>query len=142
MDALRKFAIPPGDYVTPCPENPEAMKSPEYIEKAEKGPVSFMTILPSGPPAIGPSLIQWFIYSVIISLFSAYLAGHTVGENANYLNVFRVVGCSAFMGYALALAQNSIWYHRNWAATLKSMFDGLIYALVTAGTFGWLWPAA
>jgi hypothetical protein len=27
-----------------------------------------------------------------------------------------------------------------WSATLKNMFDGLLYALVTAGTFGWLWP--
>ena len=24
--------------------------------------------------------------------------------------------------------------------TIKSSVDGLIYALLTAGTFGWLWP--
>ena len=24
--------------------------------------------------------------------------------------------------------------------TLKSVFDGLVYALLTAGCFGWLWP--
>lgn len=42
---------------------------------------------------------------------------------------------------ALALLQNSIWYKRKWSSTLKSMADGLVYALVTAGTFGWLWPA-
>jgi hypothetical protein len=23
---------------------------------------------------------------------------------------------------------------------LKGVFDGLVYGLVTAGTFGWLWP--
>ena len=46
----------------------------------------------------------------------------------------------AFSGYSLALLQNSIWYKRNWSATLRSVFDGLIYALLTAGIFGWLWP--
>jgi len=54
--------------------------------------------------------------------------------------VFRFAGSTAFMGYSLALAQNSIWYRRNWGTTFKSMFDGLVYALLTAGTFGWLWP--
>jgi hypothetical protein len=55
--------------------------------------------------------------------------------------VFRVTGTVAFTGYALGLAQQSIWYNKNWGATLRSMFDGLIYALVTAGTFGWRWPS-
>jgi hypothetical protein len=34
----------------------------------------------------------------------------------------------------------SIWYSRAWINTIKSTIDGLIYALLTAGTFGWLWP--
>ena len=41
---------------------------------------------------------------------------------------------------SLALLQFSIWYRRSWVTTLKSMIDGLLYALLTAGTFGWLWP--
>ena len=44
------------------------------------------------------------------------------------------------MGYAIALWQASIWMGRSWSTTLKGTFDGLIYALLTAGTFGWLWP--
>ena len=47
----------------------------------------------------------------------------------------------AFGGYALALLQNSIWYKRRWMTTAKQVVDGFIYALVTAGAFGWLWPA-
>ena len=41
----------------------------------------------------------------------------------------------------LALWQISIWYHRSWATTIRSTIDGLIYAALTAGFFGWLWPA-
>ena len=44
-------------------------------------------------------------------------------------------------GFALALPQISIWYKKNWTTTLKSVFDGLIYALLIGGVFGWLWPA-
>jgi hypothetical protein len=54
--------------------------------------------------------------------------------------VFRFVGATAFMGYSLGILQNSIWYKRSWSTTLKSAFDGLLYGLFTAGTFGWLGP--
>ena len=63
-----------------------------------------------------------------------------LGPGANYLQVFRFAGCTAFTAYAMSLPQHSIWYKRSWLTTLKSMFDGLIYGLLTAGTFGWLWP--
>lgn len=142
MDSLRKFDIPPGDYVLPCPGSAEAMKSDEYKEKTTKGPVGFFTIVPSGPPRMGASLAMWFAYSIIVSVFAGYIAGRALGPDAYYLTVFRFVGTTAFVGYSLALMQNSIWYKRNWCATLKSMFDGLVYALATAGVFGWLWPGA
>lgn len=76
-----------------------------------------------------------------MGVFSAYIAGRALGPGAHYLQVFRFAGCTAFTGYSLALLQNSIWYRRAWLSTAKSVFDGLLYALVTAGTFGWLWPA-
>ena len=141
MEALRKFNIPPGDYVLPYAGSPEAMRSAEFTEKRAKGPVAFMTVMKSGPPSMGGSLVQWFIYSIVVGIFAAYIAGRALAPDAHYLAVFRFVGSTAFVGYALALLQNSIWYQRNWSATFKSMFDGLIYALLTAGTFGWLWPA-
>jgi hypothetical protein len=80
------------------------------------------------------------VYTIIVSLFAAYVAGRALGPGAHYLAVFRFAGATAFAGYSLALMQNSIWFSRNWGMTLRSMFDGLIYALLTAGTFGWLWP--
>ena len=116
------------------------MNAPEFIEKTAKGPVAFVTVMPSGVPSMTGSLIQWFLYSVLVGIGAAYVAGRAVGPGADYLEVFRFAGCAAFLGYAMALLQNSIWYKRNWSATLKSMFDGFIYALLTAGTFGWLWP--
>jgi hypothetical protein len=76
-----------------------------------------------------------------VGIFAAYIAGRALEPGAHYLDVFRFAGCTAFVGYAVALLQNSIWYKRNWTATLKSVFDGLVYALLMAGVFGWLWPS-
>ncbi len=141
MEALRRFNIPPGDYVIPCAAGQQEMKSPAFIEKVTKGPVAFMTVMESGPPSMGKSLVQWFLYCVIVSVFAAYVAGRALAPDAAYLEIFRFAGATAFAGYGLALLQNSIWYKRAWSATLKSTFDGLVYGLLTAGTFGWLWPS-
>jgi len=54
--------------------------------------------------------------------------------------VFRFVGATAFLGYSLAVWPLLIWYQRPLIVTLKETIDGLLYALLTAGTFGWLWP--
>jgi hypothetical protein len=139
MDALRKFGIPPGDYMMPRAGTPEAMRSPEFLEKYKKGPVAIMTILESGTPSMTGNLVLWFLYCVVVGVFAAYVAGHTLPSDASYLSVFRIAGTTAFAGYALSQLQNSIWYKRKWGTTLKVMFDGLLYALVTGGTFGWLW---
>ncbi len=140
MAALRKFKIPPGDYIFPCAGSMKAMGDPDFLAKYSKGPVAFMTVVPSGTPSMGTSLALWFAYSVLISLVAGYLTGRALGPEAHYLEVFRFAGTTAFAAYSLGLLQNSIWYKRNWMTTLKSVFDGLVYACVTAGTFGWLWP--
>ena len=141
MDSLRSFNIPPGDYFIPRCESTKAMSSPKFIEKYTKGPVVLMTVFKSGPPSMTKNLIQWFIYCIIVGFLAAYITSRAVEPGSHYLEVFRFVGCTSFIGYSMALLQNSIWYRRSWCTTIKSMFDGLIYALVTAGTFGWLWPA-
>lgn len=140
MDSLRKSNIPPGDYVMPHSSNEKERNSPEFKEKMKKGPVAFITVFPSGEISMGQSLSLWFLYCVIVSIIAAYLAGSALTPGANYLAVFRFAGTTAFVGYSIALMQNSIWFRKSWSATFKSMFDGLIYALFTAGIFGWLWP--
>lgn len=140
MAALRPLDIPPGDYFMPCASSMKAMKDPAFLDKMKAGPVAYMTVLPSGPPSMAASLVQWFLYCVLVSIIAAYVASHAGLVHANYLGVFRIVGCVAFTGYALAQFQNSIWGKRNWGTTLKYVFDGLVFGLLTAGTFGWLWP--
>ena len=140
QDALRKFNIPPGDYMIPCAGGPEGMKQPEFKERFAKGPVLLMTVYPQGSMSMGKSLGQWFVYLLVVGALTAYITGRALQAGATYLEVFRFAGCTAFIAYSMALWQNSIWYKQQWSTTIKNTFDGLVYGLLTAGVFGWLWP--
>lgn len=140
QELLRRVNIAPGDYVLPYAGSPAAMKQPEFVEKVKKGPIVMMSVRPGGMPSMGANLVQWFLCSVLVSLFAGYIASRTLAPGTDYRAVFRLVGTVAFMGYSLALLQNSIWFMRKWSATVKAMADGLLYGLLTGGTFGWLWP--
>lgn len=140
MDAIRGLGLPPGDYMMPRPSSREEMKSPAFAEKFKRGPVMMFTLMPPGPMSMRNNLINWFLYAVVVGIFAGYVAGRALPPGAEYLSVFRFAGVTAFVGYSLALWQMSIWYHRAWGTTIRATVDGLIYALLTAGTFGWLWP--
>lgn len=141
MATLRKPGVPPGDYVFPKPDSPKAMKDPAFLEKWRQGPVGMMTIMKkSAAPSMGKSLAYWFLYCVVVEIFAAYIAGRALSTGAPYLSVFRFAGATAFVGHAIGTWPNTIWYGRAWTTTLKSNIDGLIYALLTGGVFGWLWP--
>jgi hypothetical protein len=142
MDALRPFALPPGDYMIPRASDMKEMKTPQFQERMRQGPVIVMTVRPNGPWNVGGSLLQWFIYSIVVSIFAGYAGGSALPAGADYLRVFQIVGTTAIVGYSLALPQLSIWYGRGWGLTIRSAIDGVIYGALTAGTFGWLWPTA
>lgn len=142
QSALARFEIPPGDYVMPHAESSEEMKTPEYKAKVERGPVAFITVIDGRTFfSMGPQFVQWFAYLLLVGAVTAFVAGRTLPVGADYQSVFHLTGTVAFACYAMALPQRAIWYKMSWSSTLKSMFDGLIYGLLTAGTFGWLWPA-
>jgi hypothetical protein len=119
----------------------EEMRSPAFVERMKQGPNLIVTVLRPGAHSMGKSLALWFLYCLVVGLFAAYIASRALPPAAAYMPVFRFVGATAFVGYTLALWQMSIWYHRALSMTIKATVDGLIYACLTAGVFGWLWPS-
>ncbi|MGD1047124.1 MAG: hypothetical protein ABR899_00050 [Candidatus Krumholzibacteriaceae bacterium] len=140
LNALRPLAIPPGDYMIPRASNTQEMRSPEFIEKMKKGPVLILTLKANASTSMAKSLVLWFIYSVIVSVFAAYLAGHALPPGSGFRGVVRFTGAVAFIGYSAAIWPMWIWYGRSLSTTVKETVDGLVYALLTAAVFGWLWP--
>ena len=139
LPTLGATGITRGLYVFPFCTHKE-MKSPEAVAKYEKGPVGMMIVFPNGAPFIPKFLGLWFGYCLVIAFFVAYLAAHTVAPGTYYLAVFRVVGTAAFLSFGLGPLANVIWKGYPWGFVLKEAIDGLIYGLLMAGTFGWLWP--
>jgi len=137
--AMRKGNAAAGMYMIPfC--TPESMKDPAAQDKFKTGPVGVIFLRPPGPMNMGVFLGQWFVFCLVVSVFVAYLASHVIATGTVYLQVFRIVGTAAFMAYAFGALPNAIWWGHPWPGTIKHVIDGLIYALLTAGTFGWLWP--
>ncbi len=139
--ALREAGIPAGDYSIPAASSMKEMSDPAYIAKQNEGPVAVLTVMPNGPTNLGKLLGQWFLFIVVVQVVVAYLAGRTLLPGADYLSVFRVAGTVAFVAFAVDSWPQSIWFGKKWSTTLKNTFDGLVYSLITAGVFGWLWPS-
>ena len=141
LDALRQHGVGPGAYAFPYCDSMKAMGSEEMKAKYARGPVGWLRVLP-GMPSIGVALGQWFLYSILISWFVAYIGSVTLPYGADYLLVFRALGTAAILGYAFGTISEMIWKGQSVSVTAKFVFDGLLYGLTTAGTFAWLWPAA
>jgi uncharacterized membrane protein (DUF485 family) len=139
LAALRPFSLPPGQYMAPRPSGMKEMGSPEFQEKLRLGPRVMLNVM-SGSTGMGAQLALWFVYSFVIALFSGFMASKAEGAGVDYKVIFKFVGPIAFAAYSIGLWQMSIWYRRPWMVTIKNTIDGLIYAGLTAGTFGWLWP--
>jgi len=139
LEALRPFAIPRGDYMVPRAGGMDEMKTPEFKAKLQRGPV-FSATFTDCEMAIGKSLVQWFVYLLVISYFAAYVGAHAVALSPiTIAHSRRLIGITAFLGYGGALCQGSIWYKRSWGTTIRSLIDSAIYGGVTALTFEWLW---
>jgi hypothetical protein len=140
LDLLRTHRFAPGVYYVPWCHGKE--KEPATQEKLKSGPWAMLTVMPGGPN-MGKMLGTWFLHLLIVAVFVAYIAAHAgLNPGVRYLSVFRIVGAAALLahgGYALPMA---IWHGMPWSQLPGRLFDSIIYALLTAGTFAWLWPHA
>ncbi len=141
-DAVRTAlsGTPPGDYTLPYAMSNAARASEEWQAKCKEGPNAMLTVLPAGLPAMGKQLGLWFVYCLAVSLLVAYVLHLTVPTGVDYLRVFRIASVVGFLAYAGGAVPGSIWFGHGWGRTFKDVADGLLYGLLTAGVFGWLWP--
>jgi hypothetical protein len=139
-EAIGKQDLSPGQYAVPYSSGPAAMRDPAFKKKLEKGPVAVLVIRKPGLPNMAEFLGGWFAYLLCVSYVVAFVCGQTLSRGTPYLLVFRVAGAVAFAAYSFGQIPNAIWWGRPWKSALKEFGDGIVYALLTAGCFGWLWP--
>lgn len=128
----------PGYYVVPFCIDYADMAKEEIQQKFKDGPVAYVTVAENGMPAMAPRMVGMVFYFLLISVICAYMVTRTLAPDAEYLSVFRIAGTVAFIANGLAVIPESIWFSRPWSMTFKNLADAMIYALITAGIFGWL----
>lgn len=141
MDAVRRNVAGPGMYMFPrAPDS--GMSGEAYRERLAAGPVGILRVRdPQSVLDMRPSMARSVLLQVVIATFVAYLASSTLDAGASYPSVFQVTGTAAFMAFGFTGFQESIWFGLPGRVAFKHALDGLLYALLTAGIFGWLWPA-
>lgn len=139
QDALRSHNLTKGQYFVPYANTSKAASDPAYVEKADKGPVAIIHVLDNGTGPRPQQFAAYFAQLLLIGTFVAYTASIALGPNVEYLRVFQITGATAVIAHIGALIGNSVWWGFSWSSTFKHMFDGVVYGLVTAGVFGWLW---
>jgi hypothetical protein len=140
--AVRQGNAAPGQYIVPHCLDPKAAASEAMLQKFREGPVAVMWLRPPGVMGMGACLMQWFVYSLAVSVCAGYVASRTLVAGSAFTAVLRIGGAAAFLAYAGAKASDSIWKGKPWAITVKETVDGLIYGLITGATLGWMWPEA
>jgi len=129
-----------GLYVMPYCIDMSEMKDEAMQQKYADGPVAFLTVFQKGMPKMGKLMGQQISFFVIGSVLIAYCASLALAPGATYLTVFRLVSTVGFLTFGWAAIPFRIWYGHPWSTTAKYLLDALVYGLVVAGTFAWLWP--
>jgi hypothetical protein len=139
--AVGPMNIPQGDYVVPHCTDMKDMGTPEYKARLAEGPVLIMTVRRNAEISMAPMFIGWTLAIVVASVIVACVAATAMGTGADTQRVWHITGLTALGIYGFGGWPESIWYGRKWSTAIKNTFDAAIYAVVTALTFGWMWPA-
>jgi hypothetical protein len=141
MNGIRTAGLTAGQYTFPgaASRQPKTWTE-EDSRKVNEGPMGMLVVYPPGPPQMAKALGLWFILILVISYAVAYIASRTLAPGTEYLQVFRVTGATSMLAYGAALPINAIFFGHTWSSTLRHIADAILYGLLTAGAFGWLWP--
>lgn len=140
LEFLRTHGFAAGVYYVPWCQGKQ--NDPATQEKMKSGPWALLTVMPGGPN-MGKMLGMWMLHLLIVGVFAAYIASHAgLAPGARYLSIFRIAGAAALMAHAGYALPSAIWHGMPWSQLPGRLFDGVVYALLTAGAFAGLWPDA
>ena len=140
-DHLQTLNLPPGLYMWPHCGHGQDMKSAEFQARFAAGPWGSINIV-GRKPSFARNLVLTFIFYIVVGIFVGYITALARDPGATFLEVFRVAGATAILGYCAGSIPGSIFMGTPRRFVLTSLIDGIVYGLLTGATFGLLWPAA
>lgn len=140
--AINAGSPTPGQYVLPHCTDMKEMQDPAMVAKMTEGPVGFLILRPPGPPAMGAALLQWFLFTLFVAAAAAAITVQAVGLGVDGHAGAHMIGLVSFLVYAIGGVPEGIWMGRPWKSVALHALDGLIYAIVSALIFMFLWPGS
>ncbi len=130
----------PGQYILPHCQDMKDLHGEEMQQKYRDGPIGFLTVRKNGPPSLGGSLLQWFVFNLALAVIAAAIALQTYGLHGEPHRAGHLVGMLSLLAYGGSSVQAGIWMGKPMGSVVKDMLDAFIYATVSALVFMWLWP--
>lgn len=138
--AIRAGAPSPGQYVLPHCMDMKEMQSEAMQKKYNDGPIGFLTLRPNGLPRMGPALVMWFLFTLLVAAIAAFIAITSIGLSAHPHVAAHLIGLVSLLAYGAGSIQAGIWMGKPWGSVAKDLLDGFIYAGISAMTFLYFWP--
>ncbi len=141
MAAMKQLKIPPGVYFFPhmagcTKEMDEAGKA-----KFKEGPHGLLQIWPPDMfGKMGRSMVLSFVFYVIVGVLISLQAVATLHRGEDWHQVFHMTALAGIMSYCLASIPHAIWFGTPLRTVFACLVDGIVFGLITAGIFVWLWP--
>lgn len=142
MDAVRRMNIQPGNYGFPDFCQHDNLRGKEKMEalKAlyDRRPMGILRIW--GEMNMGTNMLLTFLFYLFTSAVIAYLAWSVMPRGERFGQVFQVVGTAAILAYCFSSFPNDLWFQKKRRAMVMDWIDGIVFGLITAAVFAWLWP--
>jgi hypothetical protein len=139
-DAIRQGDPKPGLYHMPFCTDMKEMNNQSMQDKFKQGPIALISVFENGMPPMGKLLAQQLAFFLGGCILIAYVATLAITASADLMVVFRFTMVISFITFGYGLIPNSIWLGQPWSNCLRYLLDALIYAVIIAATFAWLWP--
>jgi hypothetical protein len=91
-------------------------------------------------PNMGRNLLLTFLFFLITSLITAYIAWEAMGAldaNIRFMKAFQITGAIGVLTHASSGLCNAIWFPRK---VLTGVLDGIVFGILSGLVFGFFWP--
>lgn len=138
LDFIDSKNVPAEQYLFPYADDPKEMSTPEF--KAKEGRCRGMLVLWPNPTNMGKAIGLTLAFFMVAAFLVGYVASIAFGAGeSDKLEIFALVFTTALLCHAAGPFPGVFWFRKYFA---MEVLDGVVYALITAGIFTMLWPAA
>ena len=140
-EQLGNLNISPGTYMWPNCGSGESQNSPEFKARMDAGPWGSINIL-GCKPNFGANLGLVFLFYLVVGVCVAYITSQSQAAGAECASVFQIACATAILAYCAGGIPGAFFMGKPKRFMFTDFIDGVVYGLITAATFAWLWPAA